>query len=68
MPRFKTIIFVVPALLAAAGTYATPFQQRGLELNIFTTCKHNFAYASFLFSVNHFHWYRAPTTNTNPSG
>ena len=53
MPSFKTITFVVPALLAAAA-YAAPLQQRGLD-KVITQCKHNFAYPSFLSPVNHFH-------------
>ena len=65
MPRLKTITFVVSALLAAAGSYAAPFQQRGLD-KVIEQCKHNFAYVSFLFPTNHVRWYHAPTTKTNP--
>ena len=65
MPGFKTIGFVVPALLAVAGTSATPFQKRGLD-QVISQCKHNFAYASSLFPISHSYWYRAPTTETNP--
>ena len=67
MPGFKTIGYVVPALLAVAGSYATPFQNRGVD-EIISQCKHNFAYAFSLFPISHFHWYRAPTTDTNPTG
>lgn len=67
MLGLKTIRFVVPALLAVAGTYAAPFQKRG-PTQVISKCKHNFAYASSLFPINDFHWYRAPTTETNPKG
>ena len=64
MPGIKTITIVVPALLAAAGTYAAPFQTRGMD-NIIHQCNHNFAYASSLSPVGPFYWCRAPTTETN---
>ena len=48
MPGFKTLTVVVPALLSAAGTYAAPFQKRGLN-QVISQCNHNFAYVSSLF-------------------
>ena len=65
MPGIKTIPLVVAALLAAAGTYAAPFRTRGLD-EVVTQCNHNFAYASSLSPVGHFHWCRVPTMETNP--
>ena len=66
MPRLKTSTFVVAALLAVAGTYADPFQQRGFD-EVFQQCQYKFVYASFLFPANYFRRYQAPTTKTNPS-
>ena len=47
MPGFKTIGFVVPALLAVAGTYAD--DSTTALAHLISQCKHNFAYAPSLF-------------------
>ena len=63
MPGIKTLTVVGPALLAAAGAYAAPFQKRGMD-QVVSQCKHDFAYVSSLSPVTD----RAPTTKTNPRG
>jgi len=47
MPGIKTITRLVPTLLALAGTYAAPFQRRGMD-QVISQCNHNFAYVSSL--------------------
>jgi len=53
MTGIKAISLVVSALLAAAGTYAAPYQRRGMD-KVISQCNHNFAYVLSLFTVRHY--------------